>query len=83
MPKDNAEKRKKAELILQTTALQWPSNYVARTEIKRFTGGALSPGYLANLDSIGTGPAGAFSIGRKIVYPKDQLTDWLISRLEV
>lgn len=78
-----AEKRKKAIIILQNTAVQWPSNYVARTEIKRFTGGALSTGHLANLDSQGTGPTGAFSIGRKIVYPKDQLTDWLISRLEV
>ena len=32
---------------------KWPSAIVARTEIGRFSGGMLSPGYLANLDSIG------------------------------
>ena len=32
---------------------RWPSAWVARTEVDRFTGGIVSEKYLANLDSKG------------------------------
>ena len=53
----------------QSMADRWPSTWVARQEIKRFTGGIINPKYLANLDSQGKGPEGRIRVGRKIAYP--------------
>lgn len=58
----------------------WPSDLVARSEIALFTGGAIKPGTLANLDSMGRGPHGRFRLGRKIVYSKAELVRWLKER---
>ena len=63
-------------------AAKWPSAYVARSEIDRFSGGILKPSYLANLDCLGKGPAGRIRIGRKVAYPVDKLVEWLESRIE-
>jgi hypothetical protein len=52
----------------------------SREKIYEFTGGALSAGRLANLDSVGQGPPGRMKVGRKIVYPVDQLVAWLEKR---
>lgn len=66
--------------IFQEMIDRWPSPWVARTEIERFTGGVISEKYLANLDSAGKGPAGSFHVGRKRVYPTKNLAAWLQSR---
>lgn len=58
----------------------WPAEIVARSEVAKFTGGALNPRTLANLDSLGKGPEGRFKMGRKNVYDKQALVDWLVSR---
>ncbi len=58
---------------------KWPSGLVARTEVARFTGGLLSPAYMANLDSLGQGPD-RIHIGRKCCYPTHALVEWLRSR---
>lgn len=63
-------------------ARKWPSAVVARSEISRFSGGALSPGYLANLDSAKIGPP-RVRIGRRVVYPVNQLVEWMEARAEV
>lgn len=60
---------------------KWPSAIVARSEIGRFTGGLFSPRYLANLDSLKSGPKQRIRIGRKIAYPVDALCDWLAERI--
>lgn len=57
----------------------WPSEIVARSEIKQFTGGTISPGTMANLDSKGEGPF-RIKIGPRIVYPIDSLLQWLEKR---
>ncbi len=59
---------------------RWPSPFVARTEIKTFSGGLISEKYIANLDSQGAGPEGRFRVGRKIAYPVASLIKWLESR---
>jgi hypothetical protein len=59
---------------------KWPSAIVARSEVRTFSGGAISPGYIANLDSAGTGPPGAFRLGAKVCYPVDRLAEWLEER---
>lgn len=56
---------------------RWPSSIVARTEIHKFTGGAISHRTFANLDCQGKGPPGRFYMGRKVVYPIRTLVLWL------
>jgi hypothetical protein len=68
---------------LSNLADQWPSAYIARSEIKNFTGGVISKKYLANLDSAGKGPEGRIKIGRKVAYPVRNLIAWLESRAEM
>ncbi len=65
--------------IFQEMADRWPSAVVARTEMERFTGGLISGGCLANLDSAGAGPA-RVKMGRKVGYPIKSLIEWLRAR---
>lgn len=67
---------------LKGLAERWPSAWVARTEVDRFTGGVMSEKYLANLDSRGLGPKGRIRVGRKIAYPINALIEWLAGRSE-
>jgi hypothetical protein len=67
---------------LKNLAERWPSTWVAREEIEKFSGGILSCKYLANLDSRKIGPSGRIRIGRKIAYPVDALISWMESRAE-
>lgn len=66
--------------VLKEMADKWDSPIVARGEIRRFTGGVISPKSLANLDSQGVGPEGAFRIGCKVVYPVASVVTWLETR---
>jgi hypothetical protein len=62
---------------------KWPSSIVARFQIREFTGGALEPGRIANLDSEGNGPKGRLKVGRKIAYNVDELVAWLEERTQI
>ena len=62
-------------------AEKWESPVVARAEIGRFSGGLLSPGRVANLDSQGLGPE-RVRIGKKIVYPVGSLVIWMQGRVQ-
>jgi hypothetical protein len=66
--------------IFDQMAEKWPSSIVSRQEFKTFSGGAVSPKYLANCDSNGTGIEGRFKIGKKTVYPVDNSITWLRKR---
>ena len=59
---------------------KWPSAYVARPEIARFTGGLMQAGTMANLDSKGMGPEGKIRVGRKVAYEVHSLVAWLEGR---
>lgn len=63
--------------IFTEMATRWPSSVVARAEVKKFTGGGISPKTIANADSKGSGPEGRFLIGRRTCYPVTNLVDWL------
>jgi hypothetical protein len=69
------------EEIIKKAADKWPSSVVARSEVKTFSGGLVSAGTMANHDSQGNGPEGAFCVGRKKCYPVESLCDWLIERI--
>lgn len=68
--------------IFQKMADRWPSPIVARTEVSKFTGGIVTEKYIANLDSLGKGPANRFRLGRKVAYPVHDFVEWLQSRSE-
>ena len=51
---------------LSYLADHWPATIIARNEVKAFTGGFVTPKYLANLDSKGEGPEVRIRIGRKV-----------------
>lgn len=63
--------------IYKQMAEKWPSSIVARTEVGRFSGGALNSKTMANLDCSGNGPKGAFKVGRRVVYPVESLIIFL------
>jgi hypothetical protein len=68
------------QVDLKALADRWPSAYVSRQEVRKFSGGIISEKSLANLDSLGLGPAGRLRIGRKIAYSVPSLIEWLESR---
>ncbi len=68
---------------LKHLADRWPSAWVAREEVDRFSGGVLTPKYCANLDSRKLGIKGRIRIGRKVVYPVASILEFLESRGEV
>jgi hypothetical protein len=68
------------ETIFRDLGAKWPSTWVARTDIERFTGGLISEKYIANLDCTGKGPAGRVRCGRKVVYPVANVIKWLQAR---
>jgi hypothetical protein len=62
---------------------KWPSTFVAREKIGEFSGGILSSGYCANLDSLNKGIEGRVRVGRKIAYPAQAVVRFLENRAEV
>lgn len=76
MPKTDLSKH------FQELSRKWPSTFVARERIYDFTGGLITPGRIANLDSQGEGPANRFRVGRKVVYPVADLVEWLTQRAQ-
>ena len=71
------------DTIFDGMAERWPSAWVARTQVERFTGGIISEKYLANLDSQGRGCPGRVRVGRKVCYPVHEFIRWLESRSAV
>jgi hypothetical protein len=74
------KKRIAGKVDLSKLAEKWPSPFVARKKVDRFSGGTITPKYMANLDSMGKGPQGRIRIGRQVVYPVGELVKWLESR---
>lgn len=68
---------------LSTLATRWPSSHVAREKVGEFTGGIITPKTLANLDSIGAGPEGRITVGRKVAYSVAEFITWLESRTKI
>jgi predicted DNA-binding transcriptional regulator AlpA len=69
------------EICLKSLADKWPSTIVSRDKIADFTGGLISKGTIANLDSEGQGPPKFYLGPRKIGYPIETLIPWLEDRI--
>ena len=72
----------KAIEVIRQAGDRYPSTFICRSEVPQFTGGIVTTGTLANLDSKKIGIPNAFRIGRRVCYPIESVVDWLISRLE-
>lgn len=59
----------------------WPSPYVARSQVEKFSGGIISPKTLANADSLGIGPKKFYFGKRKVFYLASELAEWIFSRV--
>jgi hypothetical protein len=70
----------KDQISFQSMAEAWGCPYVAREELKKFTGGLLSPRYAANLDAQRKGIEGRIRCGRKVLYPALSVCKFLESR---
>lgn len=66
---------------LQSLKDTWPSSFVSRENVEKFTGGLMKGRYLANLDSLRLGPP-RIRVGRKVGYPVDELILWLEKRIQ-
>ena len=56
---------------------------VARKDVERQLGGVVTMKTLANADSSGKGPLGAYLVGRSVVYPSEALVRWIIEYMGV
>lgn len=63
-------------------AARWPSPIIARREVAKFSGGAISRKTLANADCKGKGPKNRMIIGNKVCYPVADLVDWIRTRVK-
>ena len=61
-------------------ALKDAPELIARVRVPALLGGLISRGHLQNLDSKGLGPR-RLMIGRRVVYAKKDLIEWLSSRV--
>lgn len=59
---------------------RWPSAWVARTEVRRFSGGVIAGKTLANLASRGEAVPPSFRCGKKVCYSTQELADYLRGR---
>lgn len=63
--------------VFELMAQQHGSPLVARADMSKFTGGAITPKWCANMDCAGTGIKGRFFIGRRCVYPVAEVIAFL------
>ncbi len=75
------EKKQTEKLIdLSAYAEAWKAPFVERQHLTEFSGGLLDPGTIANHDAAGTGPAGRVKVGRKVIYPVNEVIAWMEAR---
>ena len=65
---------------LSEFATSWGAPYVERSKVAEFSGGALNDRTMANLDSKGQGIKSRIRMGRKILYPVQDLVAWMEGR---
>lgn len=66
---------------IRVNAEIWPTPYVKRTDVERFTCGLLSENSMSAYDSQGRGPCERLKLGHCIVYPIKDFIDWFEGRI--
>lgn len=78
-PQDNPEHKRE---FLEALGFELPL-YIARSDVERLLGGIVTGKTLANADARGNGPEVAYVVGRKVVYTRTALLDWLAANFTV
>lgn len=78
-PQDNPEHKRE---FLEALGFELPL-YIARSDVERLLGGIVTGKTLANADARGNGPEVAYVVGRKVVYTRAALLDWLAANFTV
>ena len=65
---------------LDKLAEDWPSPFVARSEMENFTKGLYKPRSMNTFDARGDGIKQRIVLGNKIVYLKNDVINWLRGR---
>ncbi len=76
---------KAVELYLnrvKENAANWPTPYVKRTDVGKFTLEMFSPFTLASLERKGEGPKDRVMIKNKVHYPINTFVNWLEGRIK-
>ena len=60
----------------------YPFGLIPRTEIKKATGGILSPQTMSNLDSTGGGIEKSVTINKKRFYPIDDVIKYVMGKIQ-
>lgn len=71
----------KQELI-ETLSGELPP-FIARADVERHLGGIVTGKTLSNADARGEGPEVAYAVGRKVVYSRESLLQWLARNFTV
>lgn len=59
----------------------WPE-LIARDKIEYYTGGLYTAATMASYDHRGNGVPNKVRNGRKVAYPKKELINWIMARME-
>ena len=70
------------QAFLDALAAELPP-FIARTEISSLLGGIVTGKTLSNADAKGEGPEVTYAIGRKIVYSREALINWLATHFAI
>ncbi len=72
------------KLVLENVRVNaeiWPTPYLRRTDVERFTCGLLGENSMSAYDSQGRGPNERLKLGRCIVYPVNAFMEWFEGRI--
>lgn len=68
------------DIDLEKIAADWPSPFVARSEIEKFTKGLYKARSMNTLDGSGKGIKRKIKVGSKVSYLKQDIIDWIKER---
>lgn len=71
-----------AEETIRKVAENYQGQIITRKVVEQMSGGAFTAKSLVTLDCQGKGIPGGFKVGKKVAYPLDMVTDWLISKVK-
>lgn len=61
---------------------KWPSPFVRRVDLEKFSCGLIKCSSMRTLDCEGTGIKGKMTINSKVAYPVDEVIAWLKNRVK-
>ena len=70
------------KIFFETMAKELPP-FIARDRVSDFFGGLISRPTMASKDCLGGGPKVKYRMGKKVVYPREDLLMWFIENYSI